>query len=275
MLALAAGFSLLTDPDFVPNGSGRWPGLSRMTRAAISPVTKMFHDGMHANGLAIYLRASAVRQFIPDACISAAGWATAPGKRKGRGNSPLNSWWVKEASDALWGRISLPTIGDHGRMILDFCDWLDCPWEDLRIWKKDLAGAFTLLSCDPGAVRHMAIEVDKDVVVFFLCGIFGWTGMPAAFNVVTRTILWELSAQLRVEFSCMLMICSGSAMSGISSPIWRPPRLFAVLSSDRGRLPRTKPSRAGDWSQTDTPLTWIPASSPLPSAMRAGPCMAT
>jgi hypothetical protein len=42
----------------------------------------------------------------------------------------------------------------------------------------------------------MAVELNDDVVIFFLCGIFGWTGMPAVFNVISRTIVWEVSSQL-------------------------------------------------------------------------------
>ena len=212
MLRLADGFPLLTDAEYVPNGNRSWPGVSRLCKAAQGPIGKMFHDGMHQKGLAIYLRSSVVRQYIKDAGISAGGWAIAAGKRKGRaitncsfagrGNTPLNTPNVKEASDSLWGRISLPTIGDHARLLLDyFADMRardpTTSWSDLRLWKMDLSGAFTLLSWDPSAVRHMAVELEDDVVIFFLCGIFGWTGMPAAFNVISRTIVWELSRLLQ------------------------------------------------------------------------------
>jgi hypothetical protein len=207
ILAVAGGFPLLTDPEFRANGADTWPGLSRLTRAAAAPIGKMFHDSMHAKGLAIYLRAPVVRQYVHDAAISAAGWATAAGKRKGRaitncsfagrGHTPLNSPFVKTASDDMWGTIRLPTIGDHARLILTFLVESQCEWEDLRLWKMDLAGAFTLLSWDPKAVRHMAVEAEDDVVTFFLCGIFGWTGMPAVFNVITRTIVWEVSSRIQ------------------------------------------------------------------------------
>ena len=36
-----------------------------------------------------------------------------------------------------------------------------------------------------------------DVVYFQIAGTFGWSGTPAAFQVVTRTIAWELRHSLR------------------------------------------------------------------------------
>ena len=56
----------------------------------------------------------------------------------------------------------------------------------------DLKGAFTLLDFDPASVPLLATELDDELVVFFLAGIFGWTAMPMVFQVITRTIVWEL-----------------------------------------------------------------------------------
>jgi hypothetical protein len=36
-------------------------------------------------------------------------------------------------------------------------------------------------------------------VIFFLCGLFGWSGTPAAFNVYTRAIIHELIHKIRGE----------------------------------------------------------------------------
>ena len=54
----------------------------------------------------------------------------------------------------------------------------------------DLKGAFTLLTFETGAVRKLAMEMSDDFVMIFLCGVFGWTGTPAAFQVLNRTIHW-------------------------------------------------------------------------------------
>ena len=36
----------------------------------------------------------------------------------------------------------------------------------------------------------------EELVMFFLCGIFGWSGTPAAFQVVTRASVFELSVRI-------------------------------------------------------------------------------
>ena len=69
-------------------------------------------------------------------------------------------------------------------------------WEDLVLFKVDLKGAYTLLSFNPDDVRLMGLELSDDIVYFSLGGLFfffGWTGLPAAFQVVIRAIVWELS----------------------------------------------------------------------------------
>jgi hypothetical protein len=65
-------------------------------------------------------------------------------------------------------------------------------WNEIILYKKDMKGAYTLLNLDPEVVKQFAFELPDERVVFFLCGIFGWTGTPAHFQVVTRALLWEL-----------------------------------------------------------------------------------
>ena len=60
--------------------------------------------------------------------------------------------------------------------------------QDLRILKMDLKGAYTLLSFRPEDVGLFDMLLTGDLVYFQLAGIFGWSGTPAAFQVVTRAI---------------------------------------------------------------------------------------
>ena len=46
-------------------------------------------------------------------------------------------------------------------------------------------------------MRLVASELTDDLAMFFTCGLFGWTGTPAALQVVTRAIVWELGQVLR------------------------------------------------------------------------------
>ena len=56
------------------------------------------------------------------------------------------------------------------------------------MWKADLRGAFTLLNYHADDVRLMACELTGDLVCIYHTGQFGWTGMPFAFDIITRTL---------------------------------------------------------------------------------------
>jgi hypothetical protein len=53
------------------------------------------------------------------------------------------------------------------------------------------------LSFRPEDVGLFAMLLSEDAVYFQMTGIFGWSGTPAAFQVVTRAITWELKHALR------------------------------------------------------------------------------
>ena len=61
----------------------------------------------------------------------------------------------------------------------------------------DLKGAYTLLSFRPEDVGLFGLLLTGDLVYYQLAGIFGWSGTPAAFQVVTRAISWELKHALK------------------------------------------------------------------------------
>ena len=61
----------------------------------------------------------------------------------------------------------------------------------------DLKGACTLLSLRPEDVGLFGMLLTGDLVYFQIAGIFGWAGTPAAFQVVTRAIQWELEHRLQ------------------------------------------------------------------------------
>jgi hypothetical protein len=67
-------------------------------------------------------------------------------------------------------------------------------WEDMRIWKMDLQGAYTLYPKDVGL---FAMLLGDELVYLQMVNIFGWSGTPAAFQVVSRAITWELRYALQ------------------------------------------------------------------------------
>ena len=70
-------------------------------------------------------------------------------------------------------------------------------WEDLRLWKMDLKGAYTLLSYRPEDAGLFGMELTGDLIYLQIAGIFGWMRTRAAFQVVTRALNGELPMSSR------------------------------------------------------------------------------
>jgi hypothetical protein len=70
----------------------------------------------------------------------------------------------------------------------------------LVLWKMDLNGAFLLLTFRAEDVHLMATRITDSIMVYILCGTFGWGGTPMAFQVITRAILWELRHNTSLGF---------------------------------------------------------------------------
>jgi hypothetical protein len=72
----------------------------------------------------------------------------------------------------------------------------DFAWEDLVLFKLDLKNAFTLLFFRPEVVRLLAFPMTFGLVLFLLCGVFGWTGTPFAFHVITTAVTHEVRRRI-------------------------------------------------------------------------------
>ena len=70
-------------------------------------------------------------------------------------------------------------------------------WKRLRLSKMDLRGAYTLLSFRPEGAGLFGMELTDDLIYLQICGIFGWSSTPAAFQVVTRSFKWEFKSRLK------------------------------------------------------------------------------
>ena len=94
---------------------------------------------------------------------------------------------------SYYGEIRHPTIEDIVKMILKL--WAraqerdpETRWEDLRLWKMDLKGAYTLLSYRPEDAGLFGMELTGDLIYLQIAGIFGCAYTPAAFQVVARAL---------------------------------------------------------------------------------------
>jgi hypothetical protein len=211
------GMSVPVAKNFVPNGSaGKWPRLRSSYKMMPPAVHKLLADTFIQKRLAVVLpkgRAGAMKRLA----MFPVGWAANRSKKKGRpiinasardgGCTPLNTKEAKKLCDKVYGRIRHPTIQDLARQIMDFFVEArerdpSVRWKDITLFKMDLAGAYTLISFDPEEVCLMGSELAEDRVMFYLCGFFGWTGTPAAFQVVTRACLYELR---KLDIGCVTM----------------------------------------------------------------------
>jgi len=61
-------------------------------------------------------------------------------------------------------------------------------WDSLILCKKDLKGAFNLLNYNPAYCRLFAFPLSDDITMIHLAGLFGWIGMPHAFQILTRSL---------------------------------------------------------------------------------------
>ena len=233
MLELATvGITVHVDPAFVPNtaphATGILPPFSKGYLSAPNAVNKCEVELFREPGLALIVHTELLPKILCCAPLvwphlSKYSWAPKHGKRCGRpvtdsssagkGNIPLNTSSVKEASDRQWGVINHPVIRDFALAVLAFV--ADAKARDPSFveggvvqWKMDLKGAFSLLNFRLEDVALMANEMTDGLTIFHLCGQFGWTGTPAAFQVVTRALAWELqhSHIYGISSRCLLYV---------------------------------------------------------------------
>ena len=202
LLYIAKGMELHPDPSYVGCSYANRPPLGATFLSASSAVEKMFYNDFWEEGLAIILTGEEMSK-LDNLGFCLAGWAKKHGKAcgrpitngSGRRSMPpeqyLNGDVHKAQANAIYGKIEHPEIGDIARMILDFQRKTGHKWKDLRLWKYDLRKAYNLLTYCSEAVQHLCVELSDGDFLFFLAGVFGITGMPMAFQVITRAILFE------------------------------------------------------------------------------------
>ncbi len=209
MCDLAGGMHVHRPSGFIPNGQSPRTALRATYLSVSSAVNKMLGDVVEQR-LAFLIPLDVARKHVPNLHLCKAHWTRKKGKASGRplgdlsfvDGTPLNTPETSAAAADYYGAILHPTIEDIAQMVCRF--WTELKrqdptalWSSLRIWKMDLKGAYTLLSFRPEDVGLFGMLLTGDLVYFQIAGIFGWAGTPAAFQVVTRAISWELTHALR------------------------------------------------------------------------------
>jgi len=205
------GMDLCLPDDYEANNKCL-PNLTQSYKNAHSAVDKMIIDNFYKKGLAMIFKLDSIEKFLPAFSLAVARWTEKKNKECGRNIHDasfmrklqkycLNSKYSAKTCKEKYGEIHNPTIQDIVLMVFAFWERerkLDpnVKWEDLRIWKMDLAGAFTLLNFKTDCVKHVGLQLWGGLVVFFLCGVFGWTGTPGCFQVVNRALMFEATKLL-------------------------------------------------------------------------------
>jgi hypothetical protein len=206
---LVIGMKVHLPEGFVPNGS-LIPSPLRATYVAVAPAVNRMLGDIRGQELAFLLPLQLARENVPNLHFAKAHWTRKKGKPSGRplgdlsfvDGTPLNSPETAKAAADYYGAIIHPTIEDVAVMICDF--WKKtkaanstASFSSLRLWKMDLRGAYQLLSFRPQDAGMFAMMLTDNLVYFQIAGIFGWAGTPAAFQVITRAVSWELRDRLK------------------------------------------------------------------------------
>jgi hypothetical protein len=133
-------------------------------------------------------------------------WTTKVGKECGRTlfdssddkhGCPLNTDAVRDKVREYYGDIHHPTLESIVVMILEYTDETGYSIDDIVLFKADLSKAFTLLSFQPQSVHLLACELTNDLVMVYHSGLFGWTGTPFCFDVVTRALVRSINGRIQ------------------------------------------------------------------------------
>ena len=188
------GITPLYAPDFVPNSDHVPPLRDRYIKVKHT-VNYLLYQQYLANTMIMLDTDLALT--IPGLHLNPQHHADSKEKPEGRvigdlsgqhdlAYTPLNG--ISSSKVALrqqiadtWGEIKHPTIIQLVLMILTAADVHG--WPNIIIWKKDLKGAFNLLNYNPAYCRLFAFPLSDNVTMIHLAGLFGWIGMPHAFQV--------------------------------------------------------------------------------------------
>lgn len=194
LMDLVIGMRVLLSPTFIPNNTP--PPHRKLYLQVSNAVNKILLESWK-EGLVFIIPRSVAGSFS-QLHYSPVHWTTKVGKQSGRNlfdssddkyGPCLNSDEARALLEERYGIIEHPTIQTICQMVTQYANSINPSDRDnIILWKADLKGAFTLLNFRPEDVKYLACALTDDLVLLYHTGLFGWTGTPYAFQVVTRVI---------------------------------------------------------------------------------------
>lgn len=251
LVRMASGIPILTAPDFEPSCI---PPRLRNKYLRLAPAINKSIYELYKNNLIIIMPTQVARE-IEGVHFSALHWTMQSDKEQGRtladpssGSNPLNTEAAKEVVDSVCGQIVHPTIENMMSMLIDVVE-KNGSFEGMTLWKRDMAGAFTLLNILPEYVRLCAFELTDGLTMFYISGFFGHCSLPSFFNVVTRVA--EATIRSRITGSvCMYVddVCGVSLDEFLVADIKTSGEVITSLTGSKSiALHKDKSGRCIDW----------------------------
>jgi hypothetical protein len=212
LISLSGGMIVFTDEMFIPNNKP--PPLRSLYTTVCNAVNKVLVE-LWKEELVFILPKSITPKF-GTVHYTSLHWTKKKMKESGRYlfdarddkyGSALNSDKAREKLEEYYGPINHPTINDLIIMIQEFVkikieelgDKFN--YNDILIWKGDLSKAFTLLDFSIESCKKLVCRLTNDLDMVYHTGMFGWTGTPFCFQVITRTITKLVKEKIKGSFS--------------------------------------------------------------------------
>eukprot|EP01034_Spumella_vulgaris_P025758 gene25758-32247_t len=195
------GIIIPTAPSFKPLST---PPPLRAKYVSVHPAVDKLNHVQWMKGQVVFIRTS-VATLIKGIHFSAQHWALKKGTPSGRavadlsnpdtpdhqtinGINPSERAYISDRLIEEYGPVVLPTLRDLVVMILE--QWEEEGFDSSRLilFKLDLSGAYNLLDFHPDSIPYLAFALENDITVIHTTGIFGWSGTPYAFQVVSRVL---------------------------------------------------------------------------------------
>jgi len=103
----------------------------------------------------------------------------------------INGGAAKQLCIDHYGKVEYPEMVD---IILSWMKYLkdnDRDWEHCYLFKEDIKSCFPQLNMAPSSALYLAMRIAIGVILINFAGTFGYTGLPAGWQVVGKALLWK------------------------------------------------------------------------------------